>query len=101
MTVPPGHFMILAALLFSIGAAGVLLRRNAIIVLMSVELMLNAVNLTLLAAGRAMGDIDSHIFVFFSLTVAAAEVAIGLALVVAIFRALGRSEVDDISLLHG
>lgn len=93
--------MALAAILFSIGVLGVLLRRNVIIVLMSVELMLNAVNLTWIAAGHALGDIDSHIFVFFSLTVAAAEVAVGLALVVAIYRSLGRTDVDDISMLNG
>jgi NADH-quinone oxidoreductase subunit K len=101
MSVPPGHFMALSAILFSIGVLGVLLRRNVIIVLMSVELMLNAVNLTWIAAGRALGDIDSHVFVFFSLTVAAAEVAVGLALVVAIYRSLGRTDVDDISMLNG
>ena len=101
MSVPPDHFMALSAILFSIGVLGVLLRRNVIIVLMSVELMLNAVNLTWIAAGRALGDIDSHIFVFFSLTVAAAEVAVGLALVVAIYRSLGRTDVDDISMLNG
>lgn len=101
MSVPPGHFMVLAAILFGIGVLGVLLRRNIIIVLMSVELMLNAVNLTWIAAGRVLGDIDSHIFVFFSLTVAAAEVAVGLALVVSIYRSLGRTDVDDISMLNG
>ena len=101
MNVPPGHFLALAAILFSIGVMGVLLRRNIIIVLMSVELMLNAVNLTWAAAGRALGDMDAQIFIFFSLTVAAAEVAVGLALVVAIYRSLGRTDVDDINLLHG
>jgi NADH-quinone oxidoreductase subunit K len=93
--------MALAAMLFAIGVGGAILRRNVIIVLMSIELMLNAVNLTLLAAGRAMGDIDSQIFVFFSLTVAAAEVAIGLALVVTLYRSLGRTDVDDINMMHG
>jgi NADH-quinone oxidoreductase subunit K len=101
MIVPAGHFLVLAAILFTIGAAGAVLRRNLIIVLMSIELMLNSVNLTIIAIGRALGDIDSHLFVFFSLTVAAAEVAVGLALVVAIYRALGRTDVDDISMMHG
>lgn len=101
MSVPPGHVLALAAILFSVGVAGAVLRRNVIIVLMSIELMLNAVNLSFVTASRAMGDIGGQIAVFFSLTVAAAEVAVGLALVVAIFRALGRSDVDDVAALHG
>lgn len=101
MSVPPGHLLALAAILFSVGVAGAVLRRNVIIVLMSIELMLNAVNLSFVTASRAMGDIGGQIAVFFSLTVAAAEVAVGLALVVAIFRALGRSDVDDVAALHG
>lgn len=99
--VPSGHVLALAAALFCLGVAGVVLRRNAIIVLMSIELMLNAVNLTFITAGAALGDIDTHIFVFFSLSVAAAEVAIGLALVVAIYRTLGSSDIDDVSVMHG
>lgn len=101
MSVPVGHFLVLSAILFTIGAGGVLLRRNVMLVLMSVELMLNAVNLSLVASARAYGAIDGQIYVFFVLTVAAAEVAVGLALVVAVFRALGRTEVDDVSLMHG
>jgi NADH-quinone oxidoreductase subunit K len=95
------HFLILAAVLFSIGAAGVLLRRSAVIVLMSIELMLNAVNITFVTAARALYDMDGHIFVFVSLTVAAAEVAVGLALVVAIFRTFGRADLDDLRTLNG
>jgi NADH-quinone oxidoreductase subunit K len=101
MMVPPGHVLVLAALLFILGVAGAVLRRNVIIVLMSIELMLNAVNLTLATAGVAFGDLDAHIYVFFSLSVAAAEVAVGLTLVVAIFRALGHTDVDDVSAMHG
>ncbi len=101
MAVPIGHYFVLAAILFTLGVAGAVLRRNVIIVLMSIELMLNAVNLTLVAAARAMGDIAGQIYVFFSLTVAAAEVAVGLALVVAVYRSLGRTDVDDVSVLHG
>lgn len=101
MIVPASHFLILSAILFTIGAGGVLLRRNVILVLMSVELMLNAVNLSLVTAARAYGALDGQIYVFFVLTVAAAEVAVGLALVVAVFRSLGRTEVDDVSLMHG
>ncbi len=98
---PPAQPLMLAAVLFTIGAAGVVLRRNMIIVLMSVELMLNAVNLSLVAIARAMAELDGQIFVFFSLTIAAAEVAVGLALVVAIYRSLGRTDVDDVSQLRG
>ena len=99
--IPASHYLVLAAILFSLGAAGVTLRRNAIIVLMSIELMLNSVNITLVTASRMLESMDGHIYVFFSLTVAAAEVAIGLALVVAIYRTLGGTDVDDVSVLHG
>jgi NADH-quinone oxidoreductase subunit K len=99
--VPPGHVFALAAVLFTLGVAGTVLRRNVILVLMSVELMLNAVNLTLVAAARALGDLAGQVYVLFSLSVAAAEVAVGLALVVAIYRTIGRSEVDDVSQLRG
>lgn len=94
-------YLVLSGILFAIGTFGFLARRNAISMLMSIELMLNAVNLSFVTASRAMGDIGGQIAVFFSLTVAAAEVAVGLALVVAIFRALGRSDVDDVAALHG
>jgi NADH-quinone oxidoreductase subunit K len=93
--------MALAALLFSVGVAGVLLRRNMIIVLMSIELMLNSANITLVTAARALGQVDGQLYVFFSLTVAAAEVAVGLALVVTVYRSLGSTEVDDVSVMHG
>lgn len=99
--IPPAQPLMLAAVLFTVGAAGALLRRNVIVVLMSVELMLNAVNLTLVAIARAMATLDGQVFVFFSLTIAAAEVAVGLALVVAIHRRLGRTDVDDVSRLRG
>jgi NADH-quinone oxidoreductase subunit K len=101
MTVPAGHFMALAAILFVLGMAGAILRRNALIILMSIELMLNAVNLTFVTVARALGDMHGQLAVFFSLTVAAAEVAVGLALVVAIYRSLGRTDVDDVSVMHG
>ena len=101
MSVPIDHLLALSAVLFTIGVAGVLLRRNAMVVLMSVELMLNAVNITLVAASRLHLALDGQLFVFFALTVAAAEVAVGLALVVAIFHALGRTDVDDIGAMHG
>jgi NADH-quinone oxidoreductase subunit K len=80
------HYLILSALLFSIGTMGVFLRRNVITLLLSIEIMLNAVNLTFVAVGRFLGIVDGQIIVFFVMTVAAAEAAVGLALVIALFR---------------
>ena len=80
------HYLVLSAVLFSIGTAGVFLRRNLITVLLSIEIMLNAVNVTFVAAGRSLGTVDGQIIVFFVMTVAAAEAAVGLALVIALFR---------------
>jgi len=82
----PGHYLVLSAILFSIGTAGVFLRRNMITILLSIEIMLNAVNLAFVAFGRAHGAVDGQIIVFFVVTVAAAEAAVGLALVIALFR---------------
>jgi NADH-quinone oxidoreductase subunit K len=79
-------YLVLSAILFSIGTAGVFLRRNIITLLLSVEIMLNAVNLTFVAAGRFLGTVDGQIIVFFVMTVAAAEAAVGLAIVIALFR---------------
>jgi NADH-quinone oxidoreductase subunit K len=84
--IPLSHFLLLSAVLFTIGAAGVFLRRNLITLLLSVEIMLNAVNLTFVAFGRQFGTVDGQIIVFFVMTVAAAEAAVGLALVIALFR---------------
>jgi NADH-quinone oxidoreductase subunit K len=80
------HFLLLSAVLFAIGTAGVFLRRNLITVLLSVEVMLNAVNLTFVALGRYQGNVDGQIITFFVMTVAAAEAAVGLAIVIALFR---------------
>jgi NADH-quinone oxidoreductase subunit K len=80
------HYLVLSAILFAVGTAGVFVRRNVIIILLSIEIMLNAVNLTFVAFGRAMGSADGQIIVFFVMTVAAAEAAVGLALVIAMFR---------------
>src|SRR3954463_2331344 len=80
------HYLVLSAVLFTIGTAGVFLRRNIITVLLSIEIMLNAVNLTFVAAGRQFAAVDGQIIVFFVMTVAAAEAAVGLALVIALFR---------------
>jgi NADH-quinone oxidoreductase subunit K len=80
------HFLVLSAMLFAIGTAGVFLRRNLITILLSIEIMLNAVNLTFVAVGRYLGTLDGQIIVFFVMTVAAAEAAVGLAIVIALFR---------------
>jgi len=80
------EFLVLSGILFAIGTAGVFLRRNLITILLSIEIMLNAVNLTFVAVGRYLGTVDGQIIVFFVMTVAAAEAAVGLALVIALFR---------------
>ena len=93
------HYLVLAAILFSIGATTVLLRRNAIIVFMGVELMLNASNLTLVTFSRLHGNLTGQVMAFFVMVVAAAEVVVGLAIIVAIFRTRRSASVDDINLL--
>ena len=95
----PSYYLILAALLFTIGAAGVLVRRNAIVVFMCVELMLNSVNLTLVTFSRITGTLDGQIIAFFTMVVAAAEVVVGLAIIVSIFRTRRSASVDDANLL--
>jgi NADH-quinone oxidoreductase subunit K len=95
-----GHFLVLAAVVFLIGVAGVLIRRNALIILMSVELMLNAANVTLLAFSRMWGDLSAHTFALIVIAVAAAEVAVGLAIVVAVFRGRKNVEVDRLTTLR-
>jgi NADH-quinone oxidoreductase subunit K len=84
--IPLSHYLVVSAVLFAIGAAGFFMRRNVITILLSIEIMLNAVNLTFVAFGRYLGTVDGQIIVTFVMTVAAAEAAIGLALVVALFR---------------
>ncbi len=101
MIVTAGWYMTLAAVLFAIGALGMLVRRNALVMFMSIELMLNAVNLTFVAAGRALGTLDGQLSVFFVLVVAAAEVVVGLAIIVSIFRTRETASVDDLSELKG
>ena len=95
----PANYLYLAALLFAIGASGVLLRRNAIVVFMCIELMLNAVNLSFVAFGNALGDIGGQVIVFFVLVVAAAEVVVGLAIIVSIYKTRRSTSVDDANLL--
>jgi NADH-quinone oxidoreductase subunit K len=97
--VSPDHYLFLGALLFTIGALGVLLRRNAILVFMSVELMLNSVNLTLVTFSREKGALDGQIMAFFVMVVAAAEVVVGLAIIMSIFRTRRSASVDDANLL--
>ena len=98
---PTSFYIALSAILFTIGALGVLIRRNAILIFMSVELMLNAANLAFVAFARYHQVLSGQIFVFFVMTVAAAEVAIGLALIVAIFRTRQSIDVDQMSSLKG
>ncbi len=101
MEVTTSHYLILAALLFSIGLLGVLVRRNAIIVLMSLELMLNASNILFVQFSRVHGSYDGHVFVFFVMTVAAAEVAVALAIIIALFRKKTTVEVDKVDAMRG
>jgi NADH:ubiquinone oxidoreductase subunit 11 or 4L (chain K) len=94
------NYLVLSALLFTIGASTVLLRRNAIIVFMGVELMLNATNLALVTFSRIHGNLQGQVFAFFVMVVAAAEVVIGLAIIVSIFRTRRSASVDDVNLLR-
>ena len=93
------YFLLLSALLFSIGVIGVLIRRNAIVIFMSIELMLNSVNLSLVAFSAFLGNNTGQIFVFFVLTVAASEAAIGLAIIIALFRNKETVNIDEINIL--
>lgn len=99
--VPVSYYVALSAILFTIGVLGVLIRRNAIIIFMSVELMLNAANLLFIAFARTFNHLDGQIFVFFVITVAAAEVAVGLALIVAVFRSRRNIDIDQLSDMKG
>ena len=101
MNVPTSYVVTLSAILFTLGAIGVLIRRNAIIAFMSVELMLNASNLAFIAYARSLQQLSGHIFVFFIIAVAAAEVAVGLALIVTIFKTKHSIDVDQASSLKG
>ncbi len=95
------YYLVLAASLFSIGAVGVLVRRNVLVMFMSIELMLNAVNLTFVAFAKSLNDTSGQVIVFFILAVAAAEVAVGLAIIVAIFRRRRGMTADDLRVLRG
>jgi len=98
--VPVSWYLYLAAILFTIGLTGVLIKRNALIVMMSVELMLNAANLTFLAFARQAGTVSGHAIAFFVIAVAAAEAAVGLAIVIAIYRTRGSVNVDEVRALR-
>jgi NADH-quinone oxidoreductase subunit K len=95
-----GHFLVLAAVLFLIGVGGVMVRRNALIILMSIELMLNAANMTLITFARMWGDISGHTFALMVIAVAAAEASVGLAIVVAVFRGRRNVDVDRLTTLR-
>jgi len=98
--IPLSHTLILSAILFSIGVLGVFIRRNAIVIFMCIELMLNAVNLTFIAISRSLNSLDGQIIVFFVMTVAAAEAAIGLAIILALFRNRETVNVDEVNLMR-
>lgn len=99
MSVPVTAYVVLAGVLFTLGALTVLLRRNAIIQLMGVELMLNAVNLVMVTFSRMYGDLTGQVFAFFAIVVAAAETVVGLSIVVSVFRSRRSTSVDDLNLL--
>lgn len=101
MRTPIAYFLLLSAMLFALGSASVLLRRNALRIFMGVELQLNAVNLTLVAFSRMHMELDGQILAFFSMVVAAAEVVVGLAIIVAVFRRTATTDVDRASVLRG
>jgi len=95
------HYLVLSAVLFSIGVIGVVTRRNAIVIYMSIEVMLNAVNLTFIAFSSHLNDMGGHVFTFMVMAVAAAEAAVGLAIIIALFRNKNSVDVDEVNLLKG
>jgi NADH-quinone oxidoreductase subunit K len=97
---PISYFLVLSAILFAIGVVGVLIRRNIIVMFMSIELMLNAVNLAFVALGRRTGSIDGQVIVFFVITVAAAEAAVGLGIIISLFRNRATVNADELNLLR-
>jgi NADH-quinone oxidoreductase subunit K len=101
VTVPAAYYLGLSAVLFALGTAGVLVRGSALVVFMSIELMLNAVNLTLVTFAREHRAVDGQVLVFFVLVVAAAEVVVGLAIIVDVFRSRETVDIDDVDLLRG
>ena len=101
LPVPLENYLVLGGILFALGVVGVMVRRNAIITLLSIELMLNAANLLFIVFARLHGDIGGQLMVFFVMTVAAAEAAVGLAILVAVYRCKGSIDVDGLNVLKG
>ncbi|OAI45679.1 NADH:ubiquinone oxidoreductase subunit K [Nitrospira sp. SCGC AG-212-E16] len=99
MTVPLSYYLVLSSIVFLTGVIGVLLRRNIIVILLSIELMLNATNINFVAFSQFFHDVAGQVFVFFALTVAAAEVAVGLAIIIALYRAKSTINIDEFQLL--
>ena len=99
--VPPSHCLLVSVILFGLGVAGFLIRRNVITVFMSIELMLNAVNLAFVTFSRLRGDLDGQLFVFFVIVVAAAEAAVGLAVIIALYRTRESLSIDDLDSMKG
>lgn len=99
--IPPGLCLVLSGIIFTIGAIGAITRRNLIVIFMCIELMLNAVNLAFIASGNAFSSMDGAVFVFFIMTVAAVEAAVGLAIFVMVFRLRGSVNADEFNLLKG
>jgi NADH-quinone oxidoreductase subunit K len=99
VSTPIGYYLVVSAVLFAIGTIGVLVRRNALVIFMSIELQLNAVNLSLIAFARQLGEVRGQVLAFFAMVVAAAEVVVGLAIIVSIFRKRVSANVDDVNLL--
>ncbi|HKI27802.1 MAG TPA: NADH-quinone oxidoreductase subunit NuoK [Actinomycetota bacterium] len=101
MSTPIAYFVAVSAMLFAIGTVGVLIRKNALVIFMSVELQLNAVNLALVAFSRMHGNLSGQVLAFFSMVVAAAEVVVGLAIIVTVYRRRRSASVDDLTVLRG
>lgn len=101
MSTPIAYFLVLSSILFAIGSVGVLVRKNALLIFMSIELQLNAVNLALVAFSRMHRSLDGQILAFFSMVVAAAEVVVGLAIIVSVYRRTRSVSVDDVDALRG
>jgi NADH-quinone oxidoreductase subunit K len=101
LEITPSYYLVLAAIVFTLGGVGLLLRRNTLVMFMCIELMLNAANLTFVTFAKALNDVGGQVIVFFTLVVAAAEVAVGLAIIVAIFRRRQNVTADDINVLEG
>ncbi|HEY7755619.1 MAG TPA: NADH-quinone oxidoreductase subunit NuoK [Actinomycetota bacterium] len=101
MRTPISYFLVVSAMLFAIGTVGVLVRKNALVVFMSIELQLNAVNLAFVSFSRMHGNLNGQVLAFFSMVVAAAEVVVGLAIIVTVYRRRRSASVDDVSVLRG